>query len=64
MTLGSFTDAAYTLVVRSFAAIPGKSLFDAIEETNAAFEITPPDTLIEKRNEESLKQLERMMSRV
>jgi hypothetical protein len=62
LTLGAFVNAAYALMVRTYSAIPGKNLMEAIELANESFGIeTEQQTLVEDKNEDSLKALENMM---
>jgi hypothetical protein len=53
-------------MVRTYSAIPGKNLIEAIELANESFGIETEQQMIpaEAKNEESLKQLERMMMNV
>jgi hypothetical protein len=65
LTLKLFIAAAYALMVRTYAGIPGQNLLDAIESTDNTFGIEQPEEVkeenVEARNEASLKQLEKMM---
>lgn len=65
LTLRSFVDAAYALMVRTYAAIPGKNLMEAIDLANETFGIeTEKQVSVEEQNEQSLQELERAMMRI
>jgi len=54
-------DAAYALMVRAYAGIPGKNLLEAIDLANESFGLATEgetEAAVEVQNEQSLKQLE------
>ncbi len=65
MTLGAFIAAAYALMVRTYAGIPGKNLIEAIELANESFGIEKPEeqkaVAVEQQNQASLEQLTGML---
>jgi hypothetical protein len=59
LTLRTFIQAAYALMVRTYAGIPGKNLLEAIDLANESFGIEQnKNEPVETQNEQSLKQLE------
>jgi hypothetical protein len=62
VTLRAFVAAAYALLVRFYMALPEKNLLEAIDLTNETFGIKAVENISsETRNEQSLKELERIM---
>ncbi len=65
MTLRAFIDAAYALMVRTYAAMPGKHLLEAMDLANESFGIEKSKEMpSEADNDASLKQLEKLMAGV
>ena len=58
-------DASYALMVRTFSAIPGSNLLEAIERTNESFGIEKPvegkAVAADQQNQASLEQLSGML---
>ena len=55
-------DAAYALMVRTYAGIPGKNLLEAIDLANESFGLkSEPNAPVEAKNEASLQQLDALM---
>lgn len=58
-------NAAYALMVRTYAGIPGTNLLEAIDRTNKAFGLEAEEQEpVAVKNEQSLKQLQGMMAGV
>lgn len=66
MTLRTFVNAAYALMVRTYAGIPGKNLLEAIDLANESFglETRDKDEDVAAKNVASLNQLDAMMAGV
>ncbi len=56
-------DAAYALMVRTYAAIPGSNLLEAVDRANESFGIEKKDesVAVEAQNQASLEQLTGML---
>ena len=65
LTLGDFVGAAYALMVRTYAGIPGKNLIEAIDLANESFGIEKSaqavEASVEQQNQASLEQLSGML---
>lgn len=66
LTLRAFVNAAYALMVRTYAGIPGKNLLEAIELANESFglETRSKEEDIGAKNAAALNQLDAMMAGV
>jgi len=67
VTLRAFVSAAYALMVRTYAGIPGKTLLEAIDLANETFGMKTEEQIeaaVESQNEQSLKRLEALMAGV
>ena len=65
LTLRMFIQAAYALMVRTYAGIPGKHVLEAIDLANESFGIEAKENApVEAQNEQSLKQLSAMLGGV
>ena len=65
MTLRSFVQAAYALMVRTYAGIPGKTLLEAIDLANESFGLEAKPQISEgAKNAAALQQLDAMMQGV
>jgi hypothetical protein len=65
LTLRTFVQAAYALMVRVYAGIPGKTLLEAIDLANESFGLdSKPQVPEGAQNAAALQQLERMMAGV
>ncbi len=58
-------DAAYALMVRTYAGIPGSNLLEAVDRANESFGIEKPEeekvAAVEQQNQASLEQLTGML---
>ena len=65
LNLSDFIDAGYALLVEAYQSAPGGHLVDALEKAREYAEGEDPEKVkeesVERKNEQSLAQLEKMM---